>query len=263
MSNIPNTCLWHSFAATWVGGGLLMAMTEMVYDPEMGLIWALMPVQYSVSFIIGKSDNGRECCRCFTVAGKAGRDGRNPPSNQAWECHIHLFPCEKPSEDFKPLHSSRSTWANRRINSVLFATGGLFFAKPMRERKYITMMDPFQSSYGNVLSAFLVLPALMADVLWVACTLFSLGKTSFKLSELEMRLPRFHTSVFAFPTDRSNAECDPGFALRLYCLDLSSRCHYLHTHGRPVLRGLHGCHPARRRRRQSGEGLCFRMYTNW
>lgn len=35
-----------------------MAVTEMVYDPKMGLVWALMPAQYSVSFIIGKSDNG-------------------------------------------------------------------------------------------------------------------------------------------------------------------------------------------------------------
>lgn len=46
------------FVATWIGGGILMAVTEMVYDPEMGLIWALMPVQYSVSFVIGKSDSG-------------------------------------------------------------------------------------------------------------------------------------------------------------------------------------------------------------
>lgn len=53
------------------------------------------------------------------------------------------------------------------------------------------MMDPFQSSYGSVLSAFLVLPALVADMLGVAGTLFSLGKTSFKLSEWKMQL---HTS---------------------------------------------------------------------
>lgn len=44
----------------------------------------------------------------------------------------------------------------------------------------MTMMDPFQASYGSVLSAFLVLPALIADVLWVACTLFSLGETRAK-----------------------------------------------------------------------------------
>lgn len=45
----------HSFAATWVGGGFIMGVAEIVYNPELGLIWALMPVQYSLSFVIGKS----------------------------------------------------------------------------------------------------------------------------------------------------------------------------------------------------------------
>lgn len=44
-----------------------MAVTEMVYDPEMGLIWALMPVQNSVSFVIGKSDS---VCVCVGGAGR-------------------------------------------------------------------------------------------------------------------------------------------------------------------------------------------------
>ena len=38
------------------------------------------------------------------------------------------------------------------------------------------MMDPFQIKYGNVLSGALVLPSLLVDVLWVACTLLGLGK---------------------------------------------------------------------------------------
>lgn len=84
------------------------------------------------------------------------------------------------------------------INSVIFSTGGLFFAKPMREKKYITMMDPLQSTYGNMLSAFLMLPALMADILWVAVTVFSLGKSSFKLFKRKIQVKHFHTSGFAF-----------------------------------------------------------------
>lgn len=59
---------------------------------------------------------------------------------------------------------------------LICASGGLFFAKPMRDKKYITMMDPFQIKYGNVLSGALVLPSLLVDVLWVACTLVGLGK---------------------------------------------------------------------------------------
>lgn len=47
--------------------------------------------------------------------------------------------------------------------------------KPMRENNYMTMMDPFQKKYGNILSSALILPALVADVLWVARTLVSLG----------------------------------------------------------------------------------------
>lgn len=46
----------------------------------------------------------------------------------------------------------------------------------MRENKYVTMMDPFQQKYGNVMSSALILPALVADVLWVARTLVSLGE---------------------------------------------------------------------------------------
>ncbi|GLD61058.1 high affinity choline transporter 1-like protein [Lates japonicus] len=96
-----------TMTATWVGGGFILGIAEAVYTPKMGLVWALMPIQYSVSFIIG----------------------------------------------------------------------GLFFAKPMRDKKYITMMDPFQIKYGRVLSGALVLPSVLVDVLWVSCTLLGLGAT--------------------------------------------------------------------------------------
>lgn len=54
--------------------------------------------------------------------------------------------------------------------------GGFFFAKPMRENNYVTMMDPFQKKYGNIMSSVLIFPTLVADVLWVARTLVSLGE---------------------------------------------------------------------------------------
>ncbi|KAM3864669.1 high affinity choline transporter 1-like [Diretmus argenteus] len=105
--NINLVVGFFTMTATWVGGGFILGEAEAVYNPKMGLIWALMPVQYTVSFIIG----------------------------------------------------------------------GLFFAKPMRDKKYVTMMDPFQIKYGNVLSGALALPALLVDVLWVSCTLVGLGAT--------------------------------------------------------------------------------------
>ncbi|TNN37749.1 High affinity choline transporter 1 [Liparis tanakae] len=96
-----------TMTATWVGGGFILGVAEAVYSPKMGLIWALMPLYYSVSFTIG----------------------------------------------------------------------GLFFAKPMRDKKYVTMLDPLQIKYGNVLSGALVLPCILVDVLWVSTTLLGLGNT--------------------------------------------------------------------------------------
>lgn len=46
--------LCHFSIATWVGGGFILGVAEAVYTPKLGLLWALMPVQYSLSFILGK-----------------------------------------------------------------------------------------------------------------------------------------------------------------------------------------------------------------
>ncbi|XP_070763795.1 high affinity choline transporter 1-like [Enoplosus armatus] len=60
---------------------------------------------------------------------------------------------------------------------INFLLGGLFFAKPMRSKRYVTMLDPFQHRYGNMFTATLLLPALVSDILWVACILAALGGT--------------------------------------------------------------------------------------
>lgn len=96
-----------TMTATWVGGGFILGLAEAVYTPNRGLVWALMPLQYSFNFILG----------------------------------------------------------------------GLFFAKPMRDKMYVTMMDPLQQKYGHILCSCLALPSLLGDILWVSCTLFSLGIT--------------------------------------------------------------------------------------
>ena len=41
-------------AATYVGGGFIMATAEVVYNPTMGLTWAVMPLTASLSFFVGK-----------------------------------------------------------------------------------------------------------------------------------------------------------------------------------------------------------------
>uniref|UniRef100_A0A8C6U990 High-affinity choline transporter 1-like n=1 Tax=Neogobius melanostomus TaxID=47308 RepID=A0A8C6U990_9GOBI len=96
-----------TMTATFVGGGFITGLTEAVYIPTLGLVWAVMPVTGALSFIIG----------------------------------------------------------------------GLFFAKKMRERKYVTMMDPFQKKYGIKISAVLSVALLISDVIWVTGTLIGLGST--------------------------------------------------------------------------------------
>uniref|UniRef100_H3CW83 Solute carrier family 5 member 7 n=1 Tax=Tetraodon nigroviridis TaxID=99883 RepID=H3CW83_TETNG len=61
--------------------------------------------------------------------------------------------------------------------TLCFICGGLFFAKPMRSGRYVTMMDPFQQRYGNFCTTLLLVPALIGDILWVASTLAALGGT--------------------------------------------------------------------------------------
>ncbi|CAJ1053282.1 high affinity choline transporter 1-like [Xyrichtys novacula] len=91
-----------------------------------------------------------------------------------------------------------AVWALMPVPYVLtFFLGGFFFAKPMRENKYVTMMDPFQQKYGNVLSSALIFPALVADVLWVARTLVSLGGTMSVILDLSYVYSIIISSVVA------------------------------------------------------------------
>ncbi|XP_039907281.1 high-affinity choline transporter 1-like isoform X1 [Simochromis diagramma] len=107
-----------TMTATWVGGAFIIGVAETVYDPTKGLIWALIPLQMSVSFIIG----------------------------------------------------------------------GLFFAKPMRDKNYITMMDPFQRKYGKTLTGLLAIIPFISEVMWVPVTLISLGVTLSVFSDLPLSL---------------------------------------------------------------------------
>ncbi|KAG7271064.1 hypothetical protein CRUP_037963 [Coryphaenoides rupestris] len=69
-------------------------------------------------------------------------------------------------------------WAISPFSYILnFFLAGMFLAKPMRSKRYVTMLDPFQHSYGNSFTTALLVPALICDILWVACTLAALGGT--------------------------------------------------------------------------------------
>ncbi|XP_003962082.1 high-affinity choline transporter 1-like isoform X1 [Takifugu rubripes] len=69
-------------------------------------------------------------------------------------------------------------WAQAPFGYALsLVVGGLFFAKPMRSRGYVTMLDPFQQLYGKRMGGLLFIPALMGEIFWSAAILSALGAT--------------------------------------------------------------------------------------
>ncbi len=53
--HINTCCVLTCPAATWVGGGFIVGITEMMYIPSMGLTWTIvMLLAYSSSFMFGK-----------------------------------------------------------------------------------------------------------------------------------------------------------------------------------------------------------------
>ncbi|KPP71780.1 high-affinity choline transporter 1-like [Scleropages formosus] len=69
-------------------------------------------------------------------------------------------------------------WAQAPFGYALsLVLGGLFFAKPMRTRGYVTMLDPFQQMYGKRMGGLLFIPALMGEIFWSAAILSALGAT--------------------------------------------------------------------------------------
>ncbi|XP_061691572.1 high-affinity choline transporter 1-like [Syngnathoides biaculeatus] len=98
-------------SATFTGGGFIVGLSEIVYTPNLGLAWAVMPITTTLSFLIG----------------------------------------------------------------------GVFLAKPMRDRKFVTMMDPFRDKYGPVISGLFSVAVMMNDVVWVPATLIGLDKIMFLL----------------------------------------------------------------------------------
>lgn len=76
------------------------------------------------------------------------------------------------------LPSRGLAWVTAPLGfSLTFIIGGLFFIKPMRGKKYVTMMDPLQETYGNTMGSVLFIPPLLGDIFWFASILASLGAT--------------------------------------------------------------------------------------
>ena len=79
----------------------------------------------------------------------------------------------------------------------LFLSGGLFFARIMRDAEYVTMLDPFQQRYGKRAGAILYLPALCGEVFWSAAILSALGATISVVLELEINMSVIVSALIA------------------------------------------------------------------
>ncbi|KAG7264681.1 hypothetical protein CRUP_035340 [Coryphaenoides rupestris] len=88
-------------------------------------------------------------------------------------------------------------WAQAPFGYALsLVVGGLFFAKPMRSRGYVTMLDPFQQLYGKRMGGLLFIPALMGEIFWSAAILSALGEVSLVMSVvLSALIAIFYTLV--------------------------------------------------------------------
>ncbi|XP_033836033.1 LOW QUALITY PROTEIN: high-affinity choline transporter 1-like [Periophthalmus magnuspinnatus] len=59
--------------------------------------------------------------------------------------------------------------------STSFLLCGFVFAKPLRDKKCVTMMDPFHRKYGKGITSFFCLVSVFIDLLGMASTLTGLG----------------------------------------------------------------------------------------
>ena len=73
----------------------------------------------------------------------------------------------------------------------------MFFAKIMRDRRYVTMLDPLQEKYGNAMGAVLYIPAFLGETMWSASILGALGSTLSIIIDLEIDVAVILSAVIA------------------------------------------------------------------
>ena len=72
--------------------------------------------------------------------------------------------------------------------AISLCLGGIFFAKRMRENEYVTMLDPLQDTYGEIMGAVLYIPAFLGETFWSASILSALGATLSVILGINMTL---------------------------------------------------------------------------
>ncbi|KAF1403450.1 High affinity choline transporter 1, partial [Spheniscus humboldti] len=89
-------------------------------------------------------------------------------------------------------------WAQAPIGySLSLVLGGLFFAKPMRSKGYVTMLDPFQQLYGKRMGGLLFIPALMGEMFWAAAIFSALGATISVIIDINVNISVIISALIA------------------------------------------------------------------
>ncbi|XP_068184109.1 high-affinity choline transporter 1-like isoform X1 [Antennarius striatus] len=72
--------------------------------------------------------------------------------------------------------------------SSTFIVGGLLFVKPLREKNFVTMLDPFHIKYGKIITAGMSFFEVFLEVTWLPPTLTGLGGTMSVVLDLPFSL---------------------------------------------------------------------------
>ena len=75
------------------------------------------------------------------------------------------------------MSSIASGWQGGVCFGLSLILGGLFFARRMRQLRFITLVDPLAARFGKHWSAVLSLPAMLGEVFWSAELLVAVGAT--------------------------------------------------------------------------------------
>lgn len=65
-----------------------------------------------------------------------------------------------------------------RSENILYLLGGFLLAKPMREKRCVTMMDPFQAKYSRVVTVGMSLTSMMNEMICLPTTFIALGESN-------------------------------------------------------------------------------------
>lgn len=96
------------------------------------------------------------------------------------------------------VYTSGLVWAQAPWGyAISLALGGIFFAKKMRENEYITMLDPLQDQYGNIMGAILYIPAFLGETFWSASILSALGATLSVILSIDMTISVIVSALIA------------------------------------------------------------------